>query len=87
MEEQVFEVTLQVSSQSEHYFLRVDAESLALIIRETIRSRSPSIIFPTAFKIMVKNSGDIASAAGEIGRYVPEQFDNIPDELVTNPVC
>lgn len=87
MEEKVFEVTLQVSSQSEYHLLKVGAESMAFIIRNAIRSKSPSIIIPTSFKITVKDRDEIASATAEIGRYVPEQFNDMPDDLVTNPVC
>ena len=81
MEENVFEVRLQLPFQSGNYSLRVDAESLALLIRDAIRTRSPGFIFPARFEVKVKQSGELASAAGEIGWHMPEKLDGITDEL------
>jgi len=83
MEDSVFEVRLHIPSQSGQYFLRVDAESLALLIRDAIRTRSPGFIFPAPFEVTVKQSDELASVTGEIGRYLPEQIDEMSDELDT----
>ena len=85
MGKQVFMVMLEVPSPSNDYFrVKVDAESLALIIRKAIQSKSPSFALPTPFRIMVREGDELVSASGEIGRHRPELLDSIPDEWVTN---
>lgn len=81
MKEEVFEVKVQAPPRFYRYFPKVDAEDLALTIRDAVRAKSRGFIGPAPFKITVKWCDKLASANGEIGQYVPELFGGTPDEL------
>ena len=88
MKEEVFVVTLQASPQFYRCFPRVDARDLALIVRDAVRAKSRGSAVPTPFKISVAWHDELASASGEIGKYVScpsGDFDETPEELVTYP--
>ena len=81
MKEEVFEVKVQAPSRFYRHIPKVDAEGLALTIRDALRAKSRGFVGPAPFKITVKWCDKLASANGEIGQYLPELFDGTPVEF------
>jgi hypothetical protein len=82
MERQLFVVALEVPPAFGRYFPRVEAERMAVIIRDGVRAKSCSFMGPVPFKITIERADEVASANGEMHEYVPGDFDESPEELV-----
>ena len=81
---QMFVVTLEVPSAFDHYFPRIEAERMANIIRDAVRTKSCSFIGSVPFKITVARSDEVASAVGQTREYAPGEFDEVPEELAVS---
>lgn len=81
MERQLCVVTLEVPPALGRYFPRVEAERMANIIRDAVRAKSCSFMGPVPFKLTVERVDEAASATGKFGEYMPDEFDEPPEEL------
>jgi len=84
MKKQVYVVTLEVPPPFDRYFPEVEAERMADAIRDGVQAKSCSFMGPVLFKVTVAKADGVASANGEVPRYVPGESDEAPKQPVAS---
>jgi len=72
---QTFVVTLETFWPFDQVFPKVEAEWMALAIRDAIQAKSCSFLGPAPFRISVGRMEEESQASGRVPEYSPEEFD------------
>jgi len=84
MQKQTFVVTLEVPSDFEGHFPRIEAKRMADIIRDGVEAKSCSFVGVIPFKISVERVDEEATVAGQIREELIEELEETEEALQTS---